>query len=320
MQKWIFFLVCLACWSCKKESTTNLQVQVMESGTQMDLKDVVFVSAQEGYAVGGITYDASVILRTLDGGHTWKEMNIINNQHKIIYKLYPSQNKLQAVGLDGKMYVHYFGTNDWHIYQNIWWERMKDVHYYNEQQGLAVVGRNWNDGSIYHIDSTGYVLQRDTFNVEFNDILYTNNGSTLVSGYGLILYSTDDGQTWTSSDAKGDHFVKMEQVGNNILALGYQGSVMVSENEGKNWKKLRNGNAAYANKIHCNDWLFINELQGFVIGNNGNMMVTKDGGKNWELYKTKTTSHLYSIKSIDETTAIIVGASGVILKLNLDKF
>lgn len=316
-------LICLFLWcSCgKKEVASKIILNSIPSPTTADLMDVVFLDSLHGYAVGGNNYDNTTILVTHDGGNSWLEESIPNTQNKIIFQIHQVLDKLMAVGLDGKTYIKYPYTDGWQIYQNIWWERMKDFEMLSNNEGIAVVGRNWNDGRIYKIDSLGNVLHRDSFNIEFNDVELTSSGRILVSGYGTIMYSDDDGNSWNYSDAQGDHFVKLKAFGNHVKALGYQGSILESEDGGSTWRKHGNGSTTYFRKYQFNDFLWLNEWHGIAVGNNGKVMITNDGGQHWQFNHDRNTPvNLYCIEKVTDRYAIIMGEKGHIFTMEINIF
>lgn len=320
MYKYYILIFFISLCSCAKINDRSKELKDVSIVSDADLMDVLFIDSLKGYIVGGLSFDQTIILETNDGGLNWREVSLPNSQHKIIYQIHQVGNNIMAVGLDGKMYVKYPHLAEWQIYQNLWWERMRDFLYFNSNEGLAIVGKNWNDGRIYTIDSVGNVLRRDSISVEFNDLLQTSDKSVLLAGYGVIMYSDDKGVNWKYTNAQGDHFVKMQHAGNTIKALGYQGTILESKDNGISWNKLRNGNITYARKYQFNDFYWYNEQRGVAVGNNGQIMWTTDGGKQWQHSQHDKKLNFYSIDAISSSKMIITGEKGAIYILDNNIF
>ena len=58
--------------------------------------------------------------------------------------------------------------------------------------------------------------------------------------------------------------------------IGEKGTILYTEDGGKNWKTQNSGTEARLNKMQ-----FIDEKQGWVVGNEGTFLRTKNGGKKW---------------------------------------
>jgi photosystem II stability/assembly factor-like uncharacterized protein len=315
MKYWGLVIFCISIWSCKKENISNENILDLSINNNINLQKIHFVNSQEGYIAGGITFDKSIILKTLDGGTTWHEETIINNQNKIIYNVKDYFGKIYAMGLDGKTYIKYPHDSEYfHINQNIYWERMYDFHFFNKNLGVVVSGQNWYFGRFYTIDSVGNILTRDTFEFELNALINIPNQHLLVSGYGAIMYSIDTGKSWHHTNASGDHFIKMHYKDPYVWAIGKYGTIVKSSDYGKTWNKIRNGsNPIYGREIY-NALYFKNEKEGMIVGNNGLIKYTTDGGKRWKTLKKITNQNLNDIYLYDHYV-LIIGDQGTILRI-----
>lgn len=306
--------------SCSKKELSSEQYQKIASGTTINLMDVIFLDNQHGFVVGGTPFSQSIILETRDGGSTWHSMTIENDADRIINKLYNYQDqKVYAVGIDGKVYVNYLDGSNWLIGQNIWWEWIRDIHFFCPDTAITVSGKSWSYGSIQRVDSFGQVKVRDTFNYELNDLFSTQPNHYLVAGYGVILHSEDNGFTWQESDASGDHFIKIEQAGSTLWAIGHYGTLLKSTDQGLHWKKLRNGSNPLHKRYLYNNIRFIDEQRGIIIGDKGFIMITSNSGENWNKLNTFTTEDLKGITYIQDKI-ILVGSNGSIFMLKSDFF
>ena len=71
-----------------------------------------------------------------------------------------------------------------------------------------------------------------------------------------------------------------EQTG---FIVGIQGSILRSDDGGKNWKKLRNPRSIFIKDRSFRTICFKNKLEGLVGGEGGILWKTNDGGENWTI-------------------------------------
>ncbi len=315
----LFAFLCLS-FGCKKETLSSEAVMEIYTGRDVQLKKIHFSSPQIGYVVGGTMFEEGAIFKTTDGGNSWDAMPIVDDPQKIIFNIQQYGDKIYATGLDGKTYINYPHRQEvWFYYQNIWWERIYDLHFFSKNEGIGISGQNWYNGRLYRIDSLGNVLERDTFEFELNDLLEIPNRHLLVCGYGAIKWSTDEGRTWGHTNASGDHFKKMHAIGNTVWCIGRYGTLVKSYDGGLNWEKLRNGNVPTRRQIFLNGLYFRNAQEGMLVGDKGLVRYTTDGGKNWKELKKFTELHLNDVYLTNEY-AFIVADGGRIYKIDANFF
>ncbi|MFC2092649.1 YCF48-related protein [Bacteroidota bacterium] len=132
------------------------------------------------------------------------------------------------------------------------------------------------------------------------------NTFTIVGSNGLILRSTNNGDTWspqassTTSDLKMINYSSL----NSIWIAGSNGTLLKSTDYGLNWIPQNIGTT--------NDLNVIKMLgnTGYIFGSNGLILKTDNGGLNWTQQVSGTSANL---KSYD-ASGWIVGSSGTILR------
>lgn len=96
--------------------------------------------------------------------------------------------------------------------------------------------------------------------------------------------------------------------GGKVIAVGTEGVVMHSPDDGATWKQ------PYS---QTNERLYgvdMNEAgQGIAVGRNGTIIITADGGLHWKRISKPTTSSLYSV-SMYGTIALTCGFGGIMLR------
>ena len=132
------------------------------------------------------------------------------------------------------------------------------------------------------------------------------NTFTIVGSNGLILRSTNNGDTWspqtsgTTSDLKMINYSSL----NSIWIAGSNGTLLKSTDYGLNWIPQNIGTTNDLNAIKMLDNI------GYIIGSNGLILKTDNGGLNWTQQASGTNANL---KAFD-ASGWIVGSGGTILR------
>ncbi|NVO04037.1 MAG: T9SS type A sorting domain-containing protein [Bacteroidetes bacterium] len=117
----------------------------------------------------------------------------------------------------------------------------------------------------------------------FNDISYTSLATIIAVGQnintgnldsGLIVKSTDSGNSWTTLSTIGLTCLSFPSTNIGYVG-GINGSILKTIDGGNNWNVLNTGTNSYVRSI-----FFINDTIGFVCGND-TLLKTTDGGLNW---------------------------------------
>ena len=132
------------------------------------------------------------------------------------------------------------------------------------------------------------------------------NTFTIVGSNGLILRSTNNGDTWSPQSSGTTNDLKMINYSNlnSIWIAGSNGTLLRSTDYGLNWIPQNIGTTNDLNAIKMLDNI------GYIIGSNGLILKTDNGGINWTQQASGTSANL---KSFD-ASGWIVGSGGTILK------
>ncbi len=188
-----------------------------------------------------------------------------------------------------------------------------------------------------------------------NGIAIAGKRIVAVGERGHIIYSDDNGKSWTQSevpvsvDLAAVYFATPQKG----WAVGHDGVVLYSSNAGAKWVVQLDGSRVcevlkkyYENRPPSGgmdakaakkfkedmqylvdqgpvfpflDVWFSNDLTGFVVGANNLIFHTTDGGKNWEPWLDRTENpngfHFYAIRPVG-TDLYMVGEQGLVLKLD----
>lgn len=161
------------------------------------------------------------------------------------------------------------------------------------------------------------VCEKRFFDLSFplNDVDFaTDNIVFAVGGNGTILKSIDSGNNWTrinsgtTSDLLHVQFVT-SQIG-YILGSYFNDVILKTENGGDIWFPLDLNKPDYP---YTNNFYFVNELTGFVVGNDGQIFKTSDGGRNWT-FKDEGWDNYNSVFFVNEQVGYICGRSNTLIK------
>lgn len=104
--------------------------------------------------------------------------------------------------------------------------------------------------------------------------------------------------------------LKIEVLNNGkIVALGSNGDMLLSDDQGVTWKK---GVTGIVNNLYAVD--FMDQNSGVAVGDNGTIIRTDDGGNTWTLGASVTNTYLRDIKFIGSGIYMLVGGDGQIFR------
>ena len=302
-----FFILFLT--ACGKEKTT-VNWQELTSNVTFDLRAVHFYDAQNGIVCGGQTWLSGFLLRTKDGGKSWRSDTLLN---KGFFGLGTEGGKSWIVGNSG----HVFELTKDEAYLR-WVGEPFDAWFRDVavrgQTGIMVGGQAWQAGKIIRFDlKTGQKQQLDTFPQELASVCFSDDSTVHTVGYGLVLRSTDKGKTWQPhNDLKNDFFQSVcfpsEKIG---YIVGQSGGILKTADGGVSWsylKKSKNiGNPRFRAVF------FTDILRGWICGEEGVLWHTTDGGTTWKIVDGLPNADFYDVFASD-TEGVLVGTDGRIVK------
>ena len=145
------------------------------------------------------------------------------------------------------------------------------------------------------------------------DVVHAGSRLVAVGDRGHILYSDDQGQTWTQAKVPtrqlltAVYFVDAQ----HGWAVGHDAQVLASEDGGLTWTKQFEDLKREAPLL---DLWFQDALNGFAVGAYGALLATTDGGKHWEDASDRLDNedqyHLNAIAAVKDSGLFIVGEQG----------
>ncbi|ROL84392.1 WD40/YVTN/BNR-like repeat-containing protein [Pseudomonas chlororaphis] len=145
------------------------------------------------------------------------------------------------------------------------------------------------------------------------DVVHAGSRLVAVGDRGHILYSDDQGQTWTQAKVPtrqlltAVYFVDAK----HGWAVGHDAQVLASEDGGLTWTKQFEDLKREAPLL---DLWFQDTRNGFAVGAYGALLATTDGGKHWEDASDRLDNedqyHLNAIAAVKDSGLFIVGEQG----------
>ncbi len=175
------------------------------------------------------------------------------------------------------------------------------------------------------LEGRTYMLQdAETFSDEgpsrpFLDVWFKDrHEGIVVGGFGLVLHTTDGGETWSAWFDHMDnpslfHLNAIKQIGDQLFIAAEAGTLYHSSDWGQSWEMLDSPYDGSFFGITGND-------QGRIIayGLRGNAFQSNDWGDSWHPIETGVDSTFFSGTLLDDGSAVLVGAAGMSLHLDAE--
>jgi photosystem II stability/assembly factor-like uncharacterized protein len=146
----------------------------------------------------------------------------------------------------------------------------------------------------------------------FSGIHFINhNVGFVVGGYGTLLKSTDQGESWSFVNHDFyEHFNDIVFTDENTGYICGSGGLLIKTTDGGNsWIIQNTYTTSHLVNLH-----FINSDVGLAVGWSGRILRTTNGGINWTQINSGTYRTLNKITMSDSSTGYITGDNGTILK------
>ncbi|MFD1470678.1 WD40/YVTN/BNR-like repeat-containing protein [Hymenobacter caeli] len=292
------------------------------------MEEVHFSSNQMGWICGGIDkglFGDPVLLKTVDGGSSWRSINLSSLQVSKFITLYPANDSvLYACGPDISaggfnsprvLYKSVDGGDTWRkTVSPTYRTGSSALYFFNAQMGISATinslqktvdgGQTWRtvfDGGLVGLDKlqcfgsgTGYAAG--------------GYGTDLTNDAGILLKTIDQGETWQNIPWANGTITTLSFLNEKVGFAGTLGQRLYKTLDGgTSWQKVDGLPPSTSNGV------FLNEQDGYLAGLD--VERTHDGGHTWQVeHVLPTNDACRNIGFSPNGTGIIITNKGLILK------
>jgi photosystem II stability/assembly factor-like uncharacterized protein len=177
------------------------------------------------------------------------------------------------------------------------------------------VERNPNDSKAKQLVTDAERAVADGPDKPFLDLWFRNETEGFIVGaYGLILGTTDGGQTWHSwqdrlDNPKGLHLYSIDVAGNDVYIAGEQGTLFHSTDSGRSFSAVKTP--------YEGTYFGVRHLAGggaLAFGLRGNIYRSADGVRAWTKVANDYDATLNAAGFLDDGSVVLVGQSGRVFR------
>lgn len=251
--------------------------------TSVLLTSVAFANEQSGWGTG----HHGVIIKTEDGGHTWKRQLDGFELMKLEKDYYEKRIEKLTEQIESSDDEEVVGELEWQV----------------EEAQFQI--------------SNIEVAEEEGPSKPFLDLYAKNEQEALAIGaYGTFLKTEDGGESWQVishrlENPNGYHLNAIFGQEDDLYIMGEAGLAFASNDGGENWETL---NSPYHGSLfggHVDS-----EGRLWVYGLRGNAFVSEDKGQSFTTIDTGTRVNLSAGTTTESGTQLIVGHSGTILEVD----
>jgi photosystem II stability/assembly factor-like uncharacterized protein len=236
------------------------------------------------------------------------------------------QNRGWAVGSRGALLSTIDGGKSWQAKAHPTEDTIRDIYFYDEQNGWLVCERNIydlrsNDESRAYLMNTsdgGQNWERVNMRGAVVDVrlvraIFSPGGRGWAFGEGGAIYTTrDSGASWIRLRAPtpflllGGTFIDE----NSGWLVGAGATILQTSDGGETWHHATLLNAT---NVRFNSISFVDGRLGWAVGSGGTIYRTINGGRTWQRQNSGVASDLLDVKFFDPVEGWVVGNQGTIL-------
>ena len=292
------------------------------AGSMAWLRGVFFIDQNRGWVAGS----KGTLLRTEDGGRTWKATT--SSTDDIVRDVYFTDeqngwlvcevNQYQLKNLDDPR-AYLMKTTDGGAH----WTRVEikgfDVDSILVRAVFSRGGRGWafgEAGAIFATRDAGETwvrLRSPTRRLLLGGTFVDDDRGWVVGAGATIIQTSDGGDTWYQSSLPGVEktvrFTAASFFDNRLgWAVGSGGSVFRTTNGGRTWQRQESGV-----EVDLSDVKFVDAQEGWAVGAEGTIIHTTNGGGTWTTERSGTEHQLERVFFTDKSHGWAVGFGGTVV-------
>lgn len=261
---------------------------------------------------GGDTWYEGIFAESQDGGNSWTGNTLGNKQ---LFGIGGKDSLSVTVGIDGYVYEK-TGDSAWVFHRLSHWDILRDIVVLSPSNWVAVGGVAFKEGVIYRIRDR-QIIDVIEYPHELQWIEQAGDGTLFAGGYGIVVKSSDGGETWSALELSGDFFQDACFLPDGTgFIVGYAGGIWKTSDNGNHWKRIqRPGKLARLPGLRTID--FKDASTGILAGDDGLIWYTSDGGDSWKQIEGTPVSTDWYDAVIKEDKAWLCGSGASIIELSL---
>jgi photosystem II stability/assembly factor-like uncharacterized protein len=274
------------------------------SPTGNNLYKIGFANSNTGW----ITGEMGTILKTSDGGNTWKNQYTLSNDN-IIDLCVIDTSTLFILNNSNELLVSTDGGDTWSLRSLFFGSNTSSISFINANEGWEGIGTN-----IQHTTDGGVnwaVQYNGGDNIAAIEVGSNGNGIA-VTTTGNVFYTNNYGQLWLSTFTAGGNFQATDLNTSVSTGLVIINNVLYkSIDNGNTWTApintpttLSSTNAKSVNIFNANNYL--------ITDGDGNLWFTSNGGSTWINNNSMAGNSLNNCYALSNSRFIAVGDNGKI--------
>ncbi|MFN8153282.1 MAG: YCF48-related protein [Bacteroidia bacterium] len=263
-----------------------------------------FINATTGWAAG----EKGAILKITSGGNTLTSQyaGTVNDIHALAF----SDSLHGWIGAESDLFKTTNSGQTWSIVYRFPGFNITAMAMQDNDTGIVAVRDGFTGARLYKTTDGGANFSQLPVSVSADilDLAYAPNGSIVAAGTsGTILYSSNGGNTWTTSiTGTADDFQDICYASNTTLYASTQNGIYKSINSGNTFSSL--GNPGSGNGLIIFSVDFANVNSGVAGMDQGYLYYTSDGGATWT--PSATPNYWMNTYAVNANSASIFFGSG----------
>lgn len=243
----MILLIALIPFASTAQEAISDAVEIVRTGIAHDALYALDMNGEKGVAVGNF----GLILETADSGATWTVTEAVTEQG--LLGIATAGDRQVIVGQAGT-FITRVGDGKWELVPNDINLRLLNVDLHESGLVVAVgefgaIRRSRDNGKTWDTITIDWGLYNDEgYEPHLYDVVVRDEQTVVVTGeFGLILWSEDGGDTFAARHQGEESIfaINLDADGTGSgFAVGQDGEVLRSQDNGATWQKLETGSTA----------------------------------------------------------------------------
>jgi photosystem II stability/assembly factor-like uncharacterized protein len=303
----LFVLGVILLASCRSGTRPSAKPARWVAGSpiaEVNLLGVDLIDEKNGWAVGDIGLMSGAVLRTTDGGRSWKPVS--KTDEILAATKFISPTRGWVAGYAGRIQRTDDGGVTWKVQRaEHEGEVLNSIFFLDAGRGWAVGGTGLllsttDGGESWVVMPTG--RSEDLWSIRF----FTGDRGLIAGEDGLILATVDGGREWTAQST-GTTRALLGLAGSPdfAVAVGEKGTILRTE-DFKSWSLIEANTAETLNAVA------VNGDTVWAVGSKGATVGSANRGRSWEPALAVLPGDLLSVSVSSPVSGVAIGRRGAV--------